>query len=132
MQEFLTTLLEAVIAVVVPIITAFVVQFLKAKANEARVNLDCELAERYISEVEDAVTTAVLHTSQSYVDALRDNGGWNKESQQEALRKARTEAMSLLSTKALAFLTMAHADLSEYLTCKIEAEIKLQKSKEGD
>jgi len=127
MQEILLGIFEVIIGIV----AAYVIKFINAKAKEAKVNLESTLANRYISELEDAVTTAVLHTAQTYVDALKKSGKWDKESQKTALSLALEEANSLLSYEARAFLSMLHTDLQECLMYKIEAEVKLLHMQEG-
>ena len=124
MEELLTTLLQAVLTVTVPVITAFAVRFLNAKAGEAKGHMNNETAVRYLTEAAEAVETAVLHTAQTYVDGLKASDKWTKENQKEALSMAIKEAKFLLTEEAEAFLGKAYGDLNNYLTAKIEAEVK--------
>ena len=127
MQELLLTLLQAILAVAVPIVTGYAVRFLNVKAEAAKGAAKNETAERYIAEASDAVTTAVALVSQTYTDALKKSGAFTAENQREAFNMARTQAASLLTAEASRFINEAYGDAQKYLTAKIEAEVKLQK-----
>lgn len=127
MQELLTTLLQAVITVAVPILATFAVNFFTAKTAQAKASTENELADKYLTNVNDAVTTAVLYVSQTYTDALKKSGTFTVENQREALKQASAQAKALLTADASKFLTELYGDLNDYLAMKIEAEVKLLK-----
>jgi len=124
MQELLLTLLQAVIAAAVPILTAFAARFLHAKAEHAKIAAENDTAERYITEIADAVTSAVLHTAQTYADGLKASGTFTLDNQREALNKSVTQARALLTADASRFLEAAYGDVTKFLTAKVEAEVK--------
>ena len=82
----------------------------------------------FLAEATDAVSTAVTYTSQTFVDALKKEGIFDKDKQQEALKKSLDKAISLLSESAKNALTDIYGDLEAYLTSKIEAEVRSQKT----
>jgi hypothetical protein len=127
MQELLTTLLQTVITVAVPILTTFAVNFLRAKAAQATATVKNELANKYISEATDAVATAVLYTTQTYTDTLKKSGTFSKENQLEAFAKALAQAKALITDDTRRFIEMTYGDLTKYLAPRIEAEVKLTK-----
>ena len=49
------------------------------------------------------------------------------EAQKEAAQKALTACLASISPAAQAFIEVLYADLTEYLTTKIEAEVRRQK-----
>ena len=73
--------------------------------------------------MERVITAAIRHTSQTYVDALKQQEEFAADRQQEALRRAITKAKLMLTEDAKVFLEMAYGDLEGYLTMLIEAEI---------
>lgn len=81
----------------------------------------------YITEIADAVSAAVAATSQTYVDALKQAGKFDLEAQKEAAQKALTACLASISPAAQAFIEALYGDLTEYLTTKIEAEVRRQK-----
>ena len=127
MEDLLTTLLQAVITVATPIVAAYIVKALNAKAEEAKETIKNDLAAKYITMGDEAVSTAVLCVAQTLVDAAKTKGIFDREVQTEALEKARDLALSLLTKEAILFLNEAYGDLNNYLTSKIEAQVKAMK-----
>lgn len=128
MKEFILVLLQAVIIAAVPVVTTYLCNFLKQKSNQAAAKTNNDLAASYINEAADAIATAVAFTSQTYVDSLKSSGTFTVESQKEAFNKALNKAVEILSAEAKEYLTKAYGDLTTYLTTKIEAEVRNQKS----
>ena len=62
------------------------------------------------------------------VDALKKNGSLSKEDQAAALQLSLDKALSLLSGVAKTALDDIYGDAAAYLTSRIEAEVKNQKS----
>lgn len=127
MNDVLSTLLQAVITVAVPILTAFLASFIKAKASQAAAATENGTAAAYITQIADAVSTAVTATSQTYVDTLKANAAFNSDQQKAALQKALEAAQTSLSKSVLEFIESAYGDITAYLTAKIEAEVRNQK-----
>jgi hypothetical protein len=127
MQEFIATLLQAVIAAAVPIIGAYIVKLLNTKAATAAAQTDQTRTEKYIFEAADAVATAVACVAQTYTDALKKSGKFAVENQREAFAKAASQAQALLTEDAQRFIETAYGDVMQYLTPKIEAEVLAQK-----
>lgn len=127
MNEFLATLLQAVLLAVVPVGTAFLAQGIRSLSRYASAKTDNALAQKYLDEAAYAIATAVSQTNQTYVDALKKSGKFTKENQQEALGMAIREAVSLMRHETIAFLKEAYGDMDNYLVSQIEAEVRKQK-----
>ena len=127
MNEFLTTLLQAVLVAAVPVCAAFIGKGLKALAAYLGQKSESDAARKYLEAAADAISTAVTYTSQVYVDKLKENGQFIKENQQEALGIAVAQAKNLLTAEAITYLQTAYGDLNEYLKSRIEAEVRNQK-----
>ena len=125
MKEFLIELLQAVATAAVPVCAAFLVQFLRRKSAQIGAEIDSLDMKELLAEV----TTAVTYTSQTYVDALKKGGIFDKEAQLEALRKSKDKTLSLLSVSAKKVLADIYGDLDAYLETKIEAEVRVQKQR---
>ena len=128
MKEFIMTLLQAVIAAAVPVCTAYIVGFLKKKSEQAKAQTESIKTRELMDQVTDAVCTAVTYTSQTYVDALKRSDGFNREAQKAALEKSREKAKTLLSASAMSALQETYGDAESYLTSRIEAEVRNQKT----
>ena len=131
MKEFVIELLQAVATAAVPVCAAFLVQFLRRKSEQIGAQIDSLDTKELLAEVTEAVTTAVTYTSQTYVDALKKNGIFDKKAQLEALQKSKDKTLSLLSASARHALADIYGDLDAYLETKIEAEVRAQKQ-QGD
>ena len=127
MNEFIETLLQAVLVAAVPVCAAFIGKGITALASYLGQKSENDMAKKYLAAVADAVATAVTYTSQVYVVKLKETGQFTKENQREALGLAVAQAKNLLTAEAAAFLESAYGDLNEYLQSRIEAEVRNQK-----
>lgn len=127
MNEVISTLLTSIITAVVPILSACVIVYIKTWRDKTIAETDNTKHQQYITEITDAVSAAVTATSQTYVDALKKNGEFTVEAQQEALKKALAACVASISPAAQAFITAIYGDLTEYLLNRIEAEVRNQK-----
>ena len=127
MQEFITTLLQAIVTVAVPVVSAATIRFLSQRSAQAKEAAEAETGARLMAEVMDAVATAVAAVSQEYVDTLKKSGTFTADNQREAFRMATDMAQSLLTTEAVKFVDYAYGGMSKFLAAKIEAEVRLQK-----
>ena len=87
MNEFLTTLLQAVIIAAVPVVAGYIVKGIKTLGQYLASRTENETAKVYLKEAALAISTAVSHTSQTYVDALK------KSNNREADIKAALEGL---------------------------------------
>ena len=127
MNEFLSTLLQAVLIAAVPVISAFIGKGLTALSGYLSSKTENDTAKKYLTAAEEAAKKAVTYTSQTYVDALKKSGSFSKETQEEAPSRAVDKAKSLLTVEAIAFLEEAYGDVTEFLKTNIEAEVRSQK-----
>lgn len=127
MQDLISDLLVAVVTVCVPIFTACIVKAIQKAGDNAAADTEDLKVRGYIEEITAAITQAVSATSQTYVDALKENGEFTLEAQKEALQKSIETAKAILSPAALEFIDDVYGDFVEYVTPKIEAEVRKQK-----
>ena len=128
MNAFIIELLQAIATAAIPVCAAYLVQYLRRKSEQIIAQTDNMTIKAFLTEATDAVSTAVTYTSQTFVDALKKEGNFNKDKQQEALKKSLDKAISLLSEPAKNALTDIYGNLEAYLTSKIEAEVRSQKT----
>ena len=132
MNEFLSTLLQAVLIAAVPVFAGAITKGVQAGARYLASRMESETAKKYLAAAKEAAKRAVTYTSQTYVDALKNSGTFTKENQEEALAKAVDTAKGLLTAEAKTFLAEAYGDLNEYLKTNIEAEVRMQKKADTD
>ena len=128
MQEFLKELFFAVITAAVPVLTAYIVVLIRKVGENAAANTESIQAKTYIMEAAEAIAAAVAATNQTYVDALKNAGKFDAEAQKQAAKKALAACLQSISPAAQEFIERAYGDIREYLTTRIEAEVRKQKN----
>ena len=135
MQEFLKELFFAVITAAVPVLTAYIVVLIRKVGENAAANTESIQAKTYIMEAAEAIAAAVAATNQTYVDALKNAGKFDAEAQKQAAQKALAACLQSISPAAQEFIERAYGDIREYLTTRIEAEVRKysnhQKNRQG-
>ncbi len=128
MQEFLKDIFLAVITAAVPVLTAYIVVLIRKVGENAAADTESVKAKRYITEAAEAIAAAVAATNQTYVDALKNTGKFDAQAQKQAVQKALSACLVSISPAAQRFIEAAYGDIREYLTTRIEAEVRRQKS----
>ena len=128
MNTFIIELLHALATAAIPVCAAYLIQYLRRKSEQIIAQTDNMTIKAFLAEATDAVSTVVTYTSQTFVDTLKKEGKFDKDKQQEALNKSLDKAISLLSEPAKKALEDIYRDLGAYLTSKIEAEVRSQKT----
>ena len=125
MNEILLNILSVVVsAVVLPLISligAKLVSFINTKIND-------EKASKLLSKATEIVTNAVRSVFQTYVEALKKNGTFDKESQISALNQAKTIAISQMTDEVKDYISATYGDLDNWLSTNIEATINTLKN----
>lgn len=126
-QELLKMLVELVLLPAIPVIVTYVVKTLRThiEAKIAQVN-NSDVA-LYLNQVCDIISQAVTYTTQTYVDALKAEGKFDKEAQKTAFTKTKNKVLTMLSKEAYDLLNSLYEDVGTWLETKIEQEVKLQK-----
>ena len=126
-QKLITTIVEVCVIPLLGILTTYLVQFLKRKAQELAAKTENELAEKYIMMLDETIASCVMATTQTYVETLKKENAFTTEAQKEAFAMTYSNVISILSEDCLTYLTEVYEDLSKYIENKIESEVKLQK-----
>lgn len=127
-NELLQTLLYTVITTILPIITAYIISFLKAKRDEKLQNINNEYIRNTLKDAMDIILDTVDTISQTFVDDLKKDGKFDKDKQKEALEKAINQAKKLMSEEAISLIIEKYNDLDEWIRTQIEAYIKAKKN----
>ncbi len=125
MNEILLNILSVVVsAVVLPLISligAKLVSFINAKINN-------EKASKLLEKATEIVTSAVRSVFQTYVEALKKNGTFDKDSQLSALNQAKTIAINQMTDEVKTYISTTYGNLDDWLSTNIEATINLLKN----
>ena len=109
------------------ILTMYLVQFIRMKSQEITDKTENELADKYIQMLTDTITACVIATNQTYVDALKKQGKFDREAQKYAFDLTFNAVMAVLSDEAKHYLASVYGDLTAYITTRIEAEVNISK-----
>lgn len=126
MNEMLINIISVLVtAVVIPVISllgAKLVSWLSTKIKNEKAN-------KMIKTATEIVVSAVKTVFQTYVDALKKEGKFDKESQMLALTKAKDIALSQMTEDVKEFIQTNYGELDLWLTTQIEATINTLKTK---
>ena len=114
-----------VTAVILPLISyagARLIAWLNAKIKD-------ENAKQQLTVATDIVMNAVRSVFQTYVETLKKNGTFDKESQKVALIKAKDDALAQMSDEIKDYITKNYGDLETWITTQIESTINILKNK---
>ncbi len=131
MLEFIQSLLLAVLTAAVPVLAAHGVSLLKKVAENVATGVENAKKQGFIMEITGAVSDAVAATSQTYVDELKKARRFDADAQKEAVKKALAACLNSIGPAAIRFIRESYEDVQDYLTTRIEAEVREQKSKAG-
>ena len=126
--ELVSQIFQLIIIPLLGALTVYVVKFINIKSDELKSKTHNTNLNKYLDLLNDTITTCVIATNQTYVDALKKAGTFDKEAQKEAFRKTYDAVMEILSEDALKYITEAVGDVQKYLTESIEATIKVEKT----
>ena len=130
-MDWLSTLETIGQIVLIPLIGAaavYAVAWLNAKTNDLKQRIKDERAQKYLTMLNNSITTCVIATSQTYVSVLKKDGIFNKEAQQKALQMTYDAVMKTLTEDAKILLTEVVGDLQDYIINSIEADVAQTKS----
>lgn len=109
------------------VLVAYAVKYINAKGNEIAANVDSELASKYIVMLTTTIADCVVATNQTYVEALKKEGKFDKDAQAKAFQMTYDAVMDILTDDAKEYLANFYGDLTLYLTKRIEAEVVANK-----
>lgn len=121
--ELLAQIFQLCIVPLAGVLTSFLVSYLKKKSVELQEKTDNELAKKYMQMLTDTICVCVMATNQTYVDALKKQGKFDKEAQEKAFQMTLNAVLAILSQEAQDYLTSIYGDLNAYITQLVEAQV---------
>lgn len=122
--EIFQALLGAVITAVVPVISFYIVKYLKVLFENILVKSDVEYFNDTLNQALQLITTAVTSTSQTYVDKLKAEGKFTEEAHIEAFNRTKEIVLSLMNEEMKDLISAAYDDLDQWLDHQIEATVR--------
>jgi len=127
LKNVLIECLIAVITVTVPIVTKFLIAFLRSKSTAVKETAATENERRILEQIDQAVEDSVDYVSQTVVDTLKSTNQFDKDAQRQAFQTALVTTLNGVSEEARKFLYGTYNDVTGFLTTKIEAAVRRNK-----
>ena len=124
----LQQIFEVAIIPLIGVLTGVLIKYINSKSAEAITVIDNEQAKKYIALLDNTITSCVLATTQTYVDALKKAGSFDAAAQKTAFEMTYNAVLDVLTEDAKDYLTAFYGDLGAYMTNKIEAEVQNTKN----
>jgi hypothetical protein len=125
--KVLEQLFELVIYPVLSIAGIYFTYLISVKIKEMKQKTDNETSKKYLDMLNETISSAVLATTQTYVEALKKEGKFDLEAQKSAFQQTYEAVMKVLTDEAIKYITTSVGDLETYVSNRIEAEVKLTK-----
>lgn len=126
-NELISTIFQVVILPLLTVLTGYVVKWVNAKAKELKATTDNVYTHKYIKMLQDTIIKTVIAVNQTYVDALKQQGSFDKAAQEEAFKRVYETVLLSLNEEAYEYLNNIFGDLQTYITAQIEAAVKEHK-----
>lgn len=125
MNEIILNIISVVVtAIILPLISyagARLITWLNTKIKD-------ENAKQQLTVATDIVTNAVRSVFQTYVESLKKNGTFDKESQKVALIKAKNDALAQMTDEIKEYITKNYGNLETWIITQIESTINILKN----
>ena len=126
MNEIIINIISVVVtSIVLPLISiagAKLIQFINSKIKNNK-------AADLLTTATTIVINAVRSVFQTYVEALKKEGSFNKDAQIIALSKAKDIALTQMTDEVKDYLVTTYGSLDTWLDTNIEATINILKNK---
>lgn len=125
--QIIIAFISLVIAPAVLLLIKAGIGFLKTETGAVK-NEDARLRLlHYLDLAAAAIETAVLETSQTFVDSIKGTDGWTAATMQEAFLRARERAIEIMGLAVYDGLSEGIDDVNKWLTAQIEATVRTTK-----
>ena len=125
--NLLTQIFEVCIIPLLAVLTTYIVKYIQVKNAEITAKSENELVDKYVNMLSYTISSCVVATNQTYVEALKKQGKFDAEAQKTAFNMTLNAVMEILSEDAKKYLSEAFGDLNSYITSQIEASVNVNK-----
>lgn len=122
-QEVMNIIETCVISPLLIAITYYVVAFIHKQTVKLQETVKNEKIKNLIGTAEGIVAQAVNAVSQTYVDALKADGTFDKDAQINAFEKSKSYIYTLLTEDTINVIKQQYGNLDTWVTTKIEESI---------
>lgn len=125
--EILNTIFQVAIVPLIIAGTGLLIAFISAKTKQIKDKTKSDVVDKYLGMLEDTITKAVIATTQTYVEALKNKNAFDENAQKEAFTRTYNAVIAVLTEDAYKYLTAVVGDLEAYITTRIEYNVNMTK-----
>lgn len=125
--EYILPVLGTALSALLSALLGYLVSYINKKKDALIEQVDSDIADKYIQKISETITDCVIATNQTYVEALKKEGAFTKEAQEEAFNRTLNNVLVILGKDCIDYLKTITSDVEAYLKNKIEAEVNLNK-----
>lgn len=125
--ELLSEIFTVCIIPLLGVLTTYLVKYTQMKIEEIKVGTENTLINKYLDMLSETITSCVIATNQTYVEALKKEGKFDAEAQRVAFDMTKTAVMAILTEEAKEYLAVATGDLNTFISQQIEAAVNSNK-----
>ncbi len=125
--EIGNTLFQTLVPVALMLGAVALITYVGVKKKEIQDKTENDTIDKYLDMAEKTIVEAVLTTTQTYVEALKNKNAFDAEAQKAAFKMTYDAVMKVLTEDAIKYISVAVGDVETYITNKIEAQVKLHK-----
>lgn len=118
---------QVLLPLVLTALSVTLISYVNTKLEEGKKMSESDLTDKYLTMLQGTIEDAVLATTQTYVEALKNQNMFDKEAQKHAFELTYDAIMKVLTDDAKKYIESAVGDLETYITNKIESTVKLSK-----
>lgn len=118
---------QMLLPLVLTALSVTLIGYINKKIEEGKKKSDSDITDKYLTMLQGTIEDAVLATTQTYVEALKNKNMFDEEAQKKAFQLTYDAVMKVLTDDAKKYITSAVGDLETYITNKIESTVKLSK-----
>lgn len=119
-EDLLIYIIKLVCGLVISVGIPFLFTVIRKKVKD-------EKLERIINRVENIVKQTVILINQTYVDALKEEGLFDKEAQKAAFEMCKEKVLAMLNDETIIALAETFGDYEEWIRTLIEAYVRENK-----
>lgn len=122
-MNYIMPVLGTALGSILSALLAYVVIYINKKKKELINGAQSELEVKYLDMICETILDCVIATNQTYVESLKKEGAFTKESQEIAFNRTVNAVMDILSDDCVEYLKNITTDVDEWLKIKIEAMV---------
>lgn len=119
-KDLLIYIIQTLCGLVITVGIPFLFTLLRKKVKDEKIA-------RLLTRVENIVKQTVILINQTYVDALKEEGLFDKEAQKAAFEMCKEKVLATLNDEAIVAIAETFGDYEEWIRTLIEAYVRENK-----